>query len=129
MIKGNLPSGCSTGGLKRFKLPLEAGLMKGVCAGVTKADEDRTHFFRVGPPGVHPTGRGLGECLLGGSPFVTDPDAEANTWAVSGLRAAAGQVLRTLLPHATWYSLGPQTSHVSGPVLKRTNKALFGSLS
>lgn len=35
VIKGNLLSGCSTGGLKRFKLPLEAGLMKGVCAGVT----------------------------------------------------------------------------------------------
>lgn len=36
--------------------------MKGVCAGVTETDEDRTHLFRVGPLRVHsPTGRGLGQ--------------------------------------------------------------------
>ena len=104
MIKGNLPSGCSTGGLKRFKLPLDAGLMKGVCAGVTGADVDRTHLFRAGPLRLHPTVE-VWKCLLCGSPFVTDPDAEAEARAAVGLRAAPGQILRILLPHATRYHL------------------------
>lgn len=51
--------------------------MKGVCAGVTEADTDRTHLFRAGPLRVHPTGIGLGKCLLCDSPFVADPDDEA----------------------------------------------------
>ena len=50
MIKGNLLSGCLTGGLKRFKLLPEAGLMKGVCAGVTWVEEDR-HSYQLGPLG------------------------------------------------------------------------------
>lgn len=78
-------SGCSTGGLKRFKLPLEAGLMKGVCAGVTYTDKDG-----VGVAQSTPKCGGLGKCLPWGSPSVTDPDAEVKAWAASGLRAAPG---------------------------------------
>lgn len=62
-----------TGDFKRFKLPAEAGLMKGVCAGVTWAEEDGT-VIRVGPLGQ--PWRGWTSVLTGFA-FVTDLDAEA----------------------------------------------------
>lgn len=128
MIKGNLPRGCSTGGLKRFKLPLEAGLMKGVCAGVTEPDEDGTHLFRVGPLRVHPpTGRGLGKVSSLCFTFRYWPRCWGKSLGLVRSEAAPGQVVRILLPRATWHYLGPQTSRISGPVVKRTKRAPCGS--
>ena len=72
--------------------------MKGVCAGVTYTDKDR-----VGAAQRTPKGGGLGKRLPWGSPSVTDPDAEAEAWAASGLHL--GEVLRSWLPHAVWCHL------------------------
>lgn len=84
-------SGCSTGGLKRFKLPLEAGLMKGVCAGVTYTDKDG-----VGAAQSTPRGGGFSKYLAWGSLSITDSDAEAGAWTASGLWAAPGRGVEDL---------------------------------
>lgn len=111
-----------TGGLKRFKLPPEAGLLKGVCAGVTWAEEDRTQL----------SGWGLSEgpwrgwtSVLAGFTFITDLDAEAKACAALEQWEAPGRGIGDSASFG--HVVPPRTTDqsMSGLLLMRPQRALY----
>lgn len=67
-----------------------------------------------------PKDRGLGKCLPWGSPSVTDPDAEIEAWAASGLWAGPERNIEDLASPCF-----VEDQPISGPTLKKPRKALM----